>query len=57
MGRRGRTAVEQKFNWLVEERKLLAFYNSILGSTPIPAPVAASETCPDLKYRSSASGQ
>lgn len=57
MGRRGRAAVEQQFNWLVEERKLLAFYNSILGSTLIPAPIAANETCPDLKYRSSASGQ
>lgn len=32
MGRRGRAAVEQQFNWLLEERKLLAFYQSIANS-------------------------
>jgi glycosyltransferase involved in cell wall biosynthesis len=29
MGRRGRDAIEQQFNWLLEERKLLEFYSSI----------------------------
>jgi len=34
MGRRGRTAIEQHFNWLVEERKLLAFYSSVAAHPP-----------------------
>jgi glycosyltransferase involved in cell wall biosynthesis len=34
MGKRGRTAVEQHFNWLLEERKLLAFYNSVAAHPP-----------------------
>jgi glycosyltransferase involved in cell wall biosynthesis len=29
MGKRGRAAVEQRFNWFLEEHKLLAFYESL----------------------------
>ena len=29
MGKRGRAAVEQRFNWFLEEQKLLAFYESL----------------------------
>lgn len=36
MGKRGRAAVEQQFNWLLEERKLLAFYGSIAAQRPVP---------------------
>lgn len=38
MGRRGRKAVEQRYNWIPEERTLLSFYSSILSS--VEAPVA-----------------
>ena len=31
MGENGRRAVEQQFNWGVEEKKLLALYNDILN--------------------------
>lgn len=30
MGRNGQKAVEQKYNWTVEERKLLTFYNGLV---------------------------
>jgi glycosyltransferase involved in cell wall biosynthesis len=30
MGRRGRKAVEERFNWANEERTLLSFYSSLL---------------------------
>ncbi len=45
MGRRGRAAVEQQFNWLLEERKLLAFYSSITGSPGKTDPLPTNETC------------
>ena len=39
MGRRGRHAVEEQFNWDREERKLLAFYRSITdGRDTLNAP-------------------
>jgi glycosyltransferase involved in cell wall biosynthesis len=31
MGKNGRTAVETKYNWTMEEKKLLAFYDNILN--------------------------
>ena len=31
MGRNGRRIVEEKYNWLIEEKKLLNFYKKILG--------------------------
>jgi len=31
MGKNGRAAVEEKYNWEVEERKLIAIYNRLLG--------------------------
>jgi glycosyltransferase involved in cell wall biosynthesis len=34
MGQRGRVAVKEHFNWLLEERKLLAFYSSIAAHPP-----------------------
>jgi glycosyltransferase involved in cell wall biosynthesis len=36
MGRRGRVAVEQRFNWDREKTKLLSLYTNVLGA---PAPV------------------
>ena len=33
MGKNGRTAVETKYNWTMEEKKLLAFYDNILNSS------------------------
>jgi glycosyltransferase involved in cell wall biosynthesis len=33
MGKNGRAAVEQKFNWNIEEKKLILFYSSILADT------------------------
>jgi len=33
MGRRGRKAVEEQFNWRAEERTLLSFYSSMLRTT------------------------
>ena len=30
MGRRGRWAIEKKYNWDYEKRKLLALYSSVL---------------------------
>jgi glycosyltransferase involved in cell wall biosynthesis len=32
MGKNGRVAVEQRYNWGIEEQKLLNFYNDILGA-------------------------
>ena len=47
MGARGREAVEQRFNWSVEEQNLLSFYSSILSSTEIPiAGITGLETSP-----------
>jgi len=31
MGRRGREAVEQRYNWSHEEKKLVTLYNSLLA--------------------------
>lgn len=33
MGENGRRAVEQRYNWAVEEKKLLALYEKLLGQT------------------------
>jgi glycosyltransferase involved in cell wall biosynthesis len=49
MGKRGRAAVEQHFNWLVEERKLLGLYNSIPEVTMNHDPLASHEPCRELK--------
>ena len=35
MGRRGRKAVEERFNWANEERTLLSFYSSLLPRTGV----------------------
>ena len=35
MGRNGQQAVEQKYNWAIEEAKLLTFYNSLFGGNSI----------------------
>ena len=32
MGKRGRAAVEQFYNWKAEETKLLGLYTSLVGS-------------------------
>ncbi|MEN6623927.1 MAG: glycosyltransferase family 4 protein [Smithella sp.] len=32
MGQRGRQAVEKRYNWSIEERKLLSLYNNVLSS-------------------------
>lgn len=34
MGRRGREAVKQRYNWAVEEQKLLCFYRELLDKVP-----------------------
>ncbi|MGH9716748.1 MAG: glycosyltransferase [Candidatus Acidiferrales bacterium] len=34
MGRRGRKAVEDRYNWIKEEQKLLEFYSGLAGSEP-----------------------
>jgi glycosyltransferase involved in cell wall biosynthesis len=31
LGKNGRRAVEEKFNWSVEERKLIALYRQLAG--------------------------
>jgi len=31
MGRNGQKAVQEKYNWVIEERKLLEFYKSLIG--------------------------
>lgn len=31
MGRNGQKAVQEKYNWAIEEQKLLEFYNSLIG--------------------------
>jgi glycosyltransferase involved in cell wall biosynthesis len=41
MGRRGRDAVEQQYNWGIEERNLLTFYASLAGQRHQP-PVSTS---------------
>jgi glycosyltransferase involved in cell wall biosynthesis len=33
MGKNGRIAVETKYNWTMEEKKLLAFYDNILNES------------------------
>ena len=35
MGRNGYQAVQKRYNWNIEERKLLALYENILGSESI----------------------
>jgi glycosyltransferase involved in cell wall biosynthesis len=37
LGRRGRKAVEERFNWNTEEGTLLSFYSSLLSSSRIAA--------------------
>jgi glycosyltransferase involved in cell wall biosynthesis len=37
MGRRGRKAVEERFNWANEERTLLSFYSSLLPGSGVLA--------------------
>jgi hypothetical protein len=45
MGARGRKAVEERFNWDVEERNLLSFYSSILTPREVSVPdIAGLET-------------
>jgi glycosyltransferase involved in cell wall biosynthesis len=39
MGRRGRLAVEQRFNWKIEEQKLLGLYHALTSLHPQAAPV------------------
>jgi glycosyltransferase involved in cell wall biosynthesis len=34
MGQNGRRAVEERYNWGAEERKLISFYDNILGPSP-----------------------
>jgi len=31
MGENGRRAVEEKYNWQIEEKKLLAFYDRVMA--------------------------
>lgn len=38
MGQRGRKAVEERYNWIPEERTLLNFYSSILSTAEVPLP-------------------
>jgi glycosyltransferase involved in cell wall biosynthesis len=33
MGKSGREAVQEKYNWTVEEKKLINIYNFVLGQS------------------------
>ena len=47
MGRNGRKAVEERFNWSSEERTLLSFYSSLLSRAERPAPNAVTLELPE----------
>jgi len=51
MGQRGRAAVQEHLNWLVEERKLLAFYSAIAAHPSARSEAAEAHTA-GLRFQS-----